>query len=74
MRALRVSLLVLLIVLVADGIAENDWLNVAVHNLDHVYALYHPAERAGQMNLIAQLNQQLRRCLNGRTACAVFLP
>lgn len=42
--------------------AENDWLNVAVHTLDHVYALYHAAERAGQMNLIAQLNQFQNAC------------
>jgi molecular chaperone GrpE (heat shock protein) len=42
--------------------AENDWLNVLVHLLDHVYALYHAAERSGQANLIAQVGQFQNAC------------
>jgi molecular chaperone GrpE (heat shock protein) len=42
--------------------AENDWLNVLVHMLDHVYALYHAAERSGQANLIGQLGQFQNAC------------
>jgi molecular chaperone GrpE (heat shock protein) len=42
--------------------AEGDWLNVLVHTLDHVYALYHAAERSGQVNLIGQLGQFQNAC------------
>jgi molecular chaperone GrpE (heat shock protein) len=42
--------------------AENDWLNVLVHMLDHVYALHLGAERAGQANLIAQLGHFQNAC------------
>jgi molecular chaperone GrpE (heat shock protein) len=42
--------------------AENDWLNVLVHMLDHVYALYHAAEHSGQANLIGQLGQFQTAC------------
>jgi molecular chaperone GrpE (heat shock protein) len=42
--------------------AENDWLNVLVHLLDHVYGLYHAAERSGQANLIAQVGQFQNAC------------
>lgn len=42
--------------------AEGDWLNVLVHTLDHVYALYHAAERSGQASLIGQLTQFQNAC------------
>src|SRR5688572_25568894 len=42
--------------------AEVDWLNVLVHTLDHVYALYHAAERSGQGNLTGQLGQFQNAC------------
>jgi molecular chaperone GrpE (heat shock protein) len=42
--------------------AEKDWLNVLVHMLDHVYALFHAAERSGQANLIGQLGQFQNAC------------
>jgi molecular chaperone GrpE (heat shock protein) len=42
--------------------AENDWLNVLVHLLDHVYALFHAAERSGQANLVSQLGQFQNAC------------
>jgi len=42
--------------------AENDWLNVLVHLLDHVYALYHAAERSAQANLISQVGQFQNAC------------
>lgn len=42
--------------------AENDWLNVLVHMLDHVYALYHAAERSGQASLVGQLGQFQNAC------------
>ncbi len=42
--------------------AEGDWLNVLVHLLDHVYALYHAAERSGQANLIGQVGQFQNAC------------
>ena len=42
--------------------AEKDWLNVLVHMLDHVYALYHAAEHSGQSNLIGQLGQFQSAC------------
>ncbi len=35
--------------------AENDWVQVLVRMLDHVYALHKGALRSGQPNLIAQL-------------------
>ena len=42
--------------------AENDWLNVLVHMLDHVYALHLGAERAGQTHLIGQLGRFQNAC------------
>lgn len=56
--------------------AENDWLNVAVHMLDHIYALYHAAERSGQGNLIAQLNQFQNACRDvaRRVGLVPFVP
>ncbi len=42
--------------------AENDWLNVLVHMLDHVYALYSAAERAGQTHLVGQLGHFQNAC------------
>jgi len=42
--------------------AENDWLNVLVHMLDHVYALHSAAERAGQTNLVGQLGHFQNAC------------
>ena len=42
--------------------AENDWLNVLVHMLDHVYALHSSAERAGQTHLIGQLGRFQNAC------------
>jgi molecular chaperone GrpE (heat shock protein) len=42
--------------------AENDWLNVLVHMLDHVHALHLAAERAGQANLITQLGHFQNAC------------
>jgi len=42
--------------------AENDWLNVLVHMLDHVYALHCGAERAGQVQLIGQLGRFQNAC------------
>ena len=42
--------------------AEGDWLNVLVHTLDHIYALYHAAERSGQVNLVSQLGQFQNAC------------
>jgi len=42
--------------------AENDWLNVLVHMLDHVYALHSGAERAGQTQLIGQLGRFQNAC------------
>lgn len=42
--------------------AEADWLGVLIHILDHVFALTRAAERSGQGNLIAQLNQFQNAC------------
>jgi len=42
--------------------AEADWLGVLVHVLDHIFALTRAAERSGQENLIAQLNQFQNAC------------
>lgn len=41
---------------------EGDWIGVVVHVLDHVFALTRAAERSGQENLIAQLNQFQNAC------------
>lgn len=41
---------------------EGDWMQVLVHVLDHVYALYHAAERSGQEGLINQLGQFQNAC------------
>ncbi len=42
--------------------AENDWLQVLVRVLDHVYALHQGALRSGQLNLIEQLGQFQNAC------------
>lgn len=42
--------------------AENDWLNVVVHMLDHVFALNRAAAHSGQEKLIAQLGQFQHAC------------
>jgi molecular chaperone GrpE (heat shock protein) len=42
--------------------AEAEWLGVLVHILDHVFALTRAAERSGQPNVIAQLNQFQNAC------------
>ncbi len=42
--------------------AENDWLQVLVRVLDHVYALHQGALRSGQPNLIEQLGQFQNAC------------
>ncbi|MCW5554590.1 MAG: nucleotide exchange factor GrpE [Verrucomicrobiae bacterium] len=56
--------------------AENDWLNVAIHILDHIYALVHAAERSGQPNLIAQLQQFQNACRDvaRRVGLVPFVP
>jgi len=42
--------------------AENDWLNVLVFMLDHVFALNRAAAHSGQEKLIAQLGQFQNAC------------
>jgi len=42
--------------------AEAEWLGVLVHILDHAFALTRAAERSGQQNVIAQLNQFQNAC------------
>lgn len=42
--------------------AENDWLNVTVHMLDHVFALHQAAARSGQPNVIAQAGNLQNAC------------
>ncbi|MDB6111533.1 MAG: hypothetical protein JWR69_3283 [Pedosphaera sp.] len=42
--------------------AENDWLQVIVRTLDHVYALHHAGLRSGQSGLIEQLGQFQNAC------------
>jgi molecular chaperone GrpE (heat shock protein) len=42
--------------------AENDWLNVLVFMLDHIFALNRAASRSGQPNLVAQLAQFQDAC------------
>jgi len=42
--------------------AENDWLQVLVRMLDHVYALHLGAVRSGQPSLIEQLSQFQNAC------------
>jgi molecular chaperone GrpE (heat shock protein) len=42
--------------------AENDWLQVLVHLLDHVYALHAGAARSGQPRLIEQLSHFQNAC------------
>jgi molecular chaperone GrpE (heat shock protein) len=41
---------------------ENDWLQVLVRLLDHVYAVYLAAVRSGQPNLVDQLTQFQNAC------------
>jgi molecular chaperone GrpE (heat shock protein) len=42
--------------------AENEWLNVTVYILDHIFALNRAASRSGQQNLVAQLGQFQEAC------------
>jgi molecular chaperone GrpE (heat shock protein) len=42
--------------------AENEWLQVSVRMLDHVYALHLGAARSGQPNLIAQMTNFQNAC------------
>ncbi len=42
--------------------AENDWLNVLVYMLDHVFALNRAAAHSGQEKLITQLGQFQHAC------------
>lgn len=42
--------------------AENDWLEVSVRMLDHVYALHVGAVRSGQANLISQVGHFQNAC------------
>lgn len=42
--------------------AENDWLNVVVHMLDHVFALNRAAVNSGQEKLTQQLTQFQNAC------------
>jgi molecular chaperone GrpE (heat shock protein) len=42
--------------------AENDWLQVSVRMLDHVYALHLGATRSGQPNLISQVTNFQNAC------------
>jgi len=42
--------------------SENQWLQILVHLLDHVYALYQAGVRSGQPNLQAQLGQFQDAC------------
>jgi molecular chaperone GrpE (heat shock protein) len=41
---------------------ENEWLQVIVRMLDHVYALYRAAERSGQAGLVQQLARFQESC------------
>ena len=41
---------------------ENDWLQITVRILDHIYALNHAAARSGQPALISQLGQFQHAC------------
>lgn len=42
--------------------AENDWLNIVIYMLDHVFALNRAAVHSGQEKLIAQLGQFQNAC------------
>lgn len=42
--------------------AENEWLNVQVFTLDHIFALNRAASRSGQPNLVAQLSHFQEAC------------
>lgn len=42
--------------------AENDWLQMTVHLLDHVYALHQAGVRSGQASLVQQLGQFQNAC------------
>lgn len=42
--------------------AENEWLNVQVFTLDHIFALNRAASRSGQPNLVAQLSHFQDAC------------
>ena len=56
--------------------AEGDWLQTIVRLLDHVYALYVGAVRAGQPNVVEQVGQFQRACrdLGRRIGLAPFTP
>ena len=55
--------------------SENDWLQVVVRSLDHVFALYNGAIRSGQPKLIEQLGnfQAANRDLARRVGLNVFV-
>jgi len=42
--------------------AEGEWLQILVRMLDHVYALFHAAERSGQENLVVQVGNFQNAC------------
>lgn len=42
--------------------AQSEWLQLAVHTLDHVFALHQAAVRSGQPNVIKQLDQFQHAC------------
>lgn len=55
---------------------ENEWLQVVVRTLDHVYALHQGAVRSGQPNLIEQLGQFQNACreIARRVGLSAFAP
>ncbi|SPE62842.1 conserved hypothetical protein [Verrucomicrobia bacterium] len=56
--------------------AENDWLQVLVRTLDHVYALSAGAQRSGLPNVIAQVSNFQNACREAarRVGLAPFAP
>jgi molecular chaperone GrpE (heat shock protein) len=42
--------------------AQTEWLQLAVHTLDHIFALHQAAVRSGQPNVIKQLDQFQHAC------------
>jgi molecular chaperone GrpE (heat shock protein) len=56
--------------------AENDWLQVLVRVLDHVYALHRAAKHSGQPNLIEQLAHFQNACRDAarRIGLVAFAP
>ena len=56
--------------------AENDWLQVLVRLLDHVYALHRAGRHSGQQNLIDQLSHFQNACRDAarRIGLVAFAP